>query len=173
MRKRSEKQPFLKSLNNSEQPCATWHIYSPGPDNKEKRVPIAWNTFANPMAIDQNTFGYKWNYDIVAKSSAAKSQKVILPEYFHLEKVRPQKGKMGSSETGDRTYRNGFTADKVGDAKGESARALHYSRSNQNQLEDTGSEGGSLSGAPRGWQCGHLFLVSICGTTGAIECRFD
>ena len=33
-------------------------------------MPLAWNSFATPVALDSNTFGYRWNYDMVAKTDS-------------------------------------------------------------------------------------------------------
>ncbi len=62
---------------------ATWRIYLP-PVPKEKKVPIAWNSFATPMAPDPNTFGYKWNYQLAAKTDSKDGPLVTLPEFYHL-----------------------------------------------------------------------------------------
>ena len=62
---------------------ATWKIY---PDNvaKEDKVPLAWNSFATPMAVDRNTFGYRWDLKVVKQTEHGSLVK--LPEYFHLVK---------------------------------------------------------------------------------------
>jgi hypothetical protein len=64
---------------------ATWQIRSPNPDNSEKKVPIAWNAFATPMAINPKTFGYQWNYTNATQTATKDGRLVTLPEYFHLE----------------------------------------------------------------------------------------
>jgi len=62
---------------------ATWRIYSSStPD--EKRVPLAWKSFATPVALDSNTFGYRWNYQVVATNDSKDGPLVRLPEYYHL-----------------------------------------------------------------------------------------
>jgi hypothetical protein len=63
---------------------ATWRIYA-NDVPKEKRVPLAWSSFATPMAPDPNTFGYRWNSQLVKKTDSKDSPMVTLPEYFHLE----------------------------------------------------------------------------------------
>ncbi len=65
---------------------ATWEIRTPTPGGKENKVPIDWNAFATPTALDANTFGYKWNYTHATKTAAKDGSLVTLPEYFHLEK---------------------------------------------------------------------------------------
>ena len=73
---------------------ATWQIHSPGPNNKELKVPIDWNSFATPNVIDANTYGYKWNYATATKTDTQDGALVTLPEYFHLENASdPKKAK--------------------------------------------------------------------------------
>ena len=62
---------------------ATWRIYTNGVP-KEKKVPLAWNSFATPMAADPNTFGYRWNSQFVQKTESKNGPLVTLPECFHL-----------------------------------------------------------------------------------------
>ena len=64
---------------------ATWRIYLDGATNEEK-VPLAWNSFATPMAADPNTFGYKWDFNVVKKTDTNNGSLLKLPEYYHLEK---------------------------------------------------------------------------------------
>ncbi|HLK59902.1 MAG TPA: hypothetical protein VKU00_25295 [Chthonomonadaceae bacterium] len=64
---------------------ATWEIRIPHPDGKESKVPIDWNAFASPTAIDAHTFGYQWNYANATKTTTKEGRLVTLPEYFHLE----------------------------------------------------------------------------------------
>jgi hypothetical protein len=54
---------------------ATWRIYADGTP-KEQRAPLVWTAFANPVALDPTTFGYRW-------SNETKGE---LPEYYRLEK---------------------------------------------------------------------------------------
>jgi hypothetical protein len=62
---------------------ATWRIYTDSvPD--DQRVPLAWDSFATPMATDAHTFGFKWNYDLVTKKDTKDGPLVGLPEYYHL-----------------------------------------------------------------------------------------
>ncbi len=61
---------------------ATWRIYS-DEETKENRVPLAWNSFATPMAPDPTTFGFKWNEQLVTKTQSQDGGSlVMLPEYF-------------------------------------------------------------------------------------------
>ncbi len=65
--------------------AATWKIYKP-PVPREEKVPIAWNSFASPVALDPNTFGFRWNYQLVSRREAKDGQLATLPEYFRLVK---------------------------------------------------------------------------------------
>jgi hypothetical protein len=64
---------------------ATWRIYPDGTPREEK-VPLAWSSFATPMAPDPNTFGYRWDPEIVKKTESKNGPLMKLPEYFHLMK---------------------------------------------------------------------------------------
>ncbi len=70
--------------------AATWRIYLPGAADK-KKVPLDWNSFATPSAFDENTFGYKWNYGLAAKTDSKNGPLVTLPEYYHLVKAPEKK----------------------------------------------------------------------------------
>lgn len=58
---------------------STWKIYAEGTP-KEKKIPLAWNSFATQITPDPTTYGYQWNDQLVKKSTSG----VTLPEYFHL-----------------------------------------------------------------------------------------
>jgi len=62
---------------------ATWRIYTPQ-DPKEKRARLAWHSFATPTAIDEYTFGYRWNEQWVTQSNTNEGSLVTLPEYYRL-----------------------------------------------------------------------------------------
>lgn len=62
---------------------ATWQIYPDGTDREDK-VSVDWKSFATPFAPDRNTFGYKWNSQLVKLDDTNARQLVILPEYFRL-----------------------------------------------------------------------------------------
>ena len=64
---------------------ATWKIYLDGAAN-EAKVPLAWSSFATPMAADPNTFGYQWNPKMVKKINTKNGPLMKLPEYFRLVK---------------------------------------------------------------------------------------
>lgn len=65
---------------------ATWEIYPPNTP-RDKKVPLAWSSFATPAALDDTTFGYNWAKEFVTTDGAT----VTLPEYYRLEKDK--KGK--------------------------------------------------------------------------------
>jgi len=62
---------------------ATWRIYTPSTP-KEKRAPVAWKSFATPIALDSNTFGYRWNQQLAATNDFKDGSLRKLPEYYHL-----------------------------------------------------------------------------------------
>ena len=62
---------------------ATWRIYTPQVPQKQ-RVPLAWDSFATPMALDAETFGYRWNGQRVTRTDSTDGPLVTLPEYYHL-----------------------------------------------------------------------------------------
>jgi hypothetical protein len=65
---------------------STWQMY--GLDNpNEQKIPINWSAFASPIAIDQYTYGYKWNASMVTVNGAL----TTLPEYFRLGKNKNDK----------------------------------------------------------------------------------
>jgi hypothetical protein len=61
---------------------ATWQIAPPNTP-RDKKVPVAWNSFATPAALDDTTFGYTWAADAVSRDGTI----VTLPEYYRLEKT--------------------------------------------------------------------------------------
>ncbi|MBW7990739.1 MAG: hypothetical protein FVQ84_12095 [Planctomycetes bacterium] len=69
---------------------ATWRIYTP-PVPRDKKVPIAWNSFATPTAIDSITYGFRWNEQLVTRKDTPDGPLVTLPEYYHLVKDNNKK----------------------------------------------------------------------------------
>jgi hypothetical protein len=63
---------------------ATWKIYLPSTP-KEQKASVDWKSIATPMALDANTFGYRWNFDHVSKTETKDGALATLPEYFRLE----------------------------------------------------------------------------------------
>lgn len=62
---------------------ATWKIYPPSTP-KEAKMPVAWKSFATPVALDGHTFGYRWNFEHVHKTDLKNGALATLPEYFRL-----------------------------------------------------------------------------------------
>ncbi len=60
---------------------ATWKIYTPHVPNEQK-VPISWTSFANPVALDPSTFGYRWDNQLVSRCDSKDGPLVTLPEYY-------------------------------------------------------------------------------------------
>jgi hypothetical protein len=60
---------------------ATWRIYSSA-DSKEEKAPVAWKTFATPMAPEPDTFQYQWNCPPVVKTDSRNGPLATLPEYY-------------------------------------------------------------------------------------------
>jgi len=71
---------------------ATWKIYKPRTP-REQKVPIAWTSFATPFAPAPDTFGYRWNYQLVTRKDTRHGPLVTLPEYYHLVKDDNKKAK--------------------------------------------------------------------------------
>jgi hypothetical protein len=69
---------------------ATWRIY-PRNTERDKRVPLAWSSFATPVAIDDTTFGYRWQQAAVSPAAGPDAALLTLPEYYRLD--RDQSGK--------------------------------------------------------------------------------
>jgi hypothetical protein len=64
---------------------ATWRIYADGTP-KEERAPLAWNSFATPGAINDHTFGYRWNPTFVQSADKNGRPLVKLPEWYRLSR---------------------------------------------------------------------------------------
>ncbi len=62
---------------------ATWKIYTPRVPRDEK-VPLAWDSFAIPVAFDSETYGFRWNQDLVTNVESKNGPLVRLPEYYRL-----------------------------------------------------------------------------------------
>lgn len=71
---------------------STWRIYPPG-TSRDDKVPLAWNAFASPIALDQHTYGYRWNKELVAPSEGKRGPLVKLPEYYRLVTDEKQRQK--------------------------------------------------------------------------------
>ncbi|MBW8042551.1 MAG: hypothetical protein FVQ85_21505 [Planctomycetes bacterium] len=64
---------------------STWRIYKPRAP-REKKVSIAWDSFASSVAPDSSTYGFRWDYQLVTKKDTKDGPLVTLPEYYHLVK---------------------------------------------------------------------------------------
>lgn len=69
---------------------ATWQIYSPNTP-RDKKVLLAWSSFANPLALNEITYCYRWNKDLVAQPNPNADALVTLPEYYRLGKDKKDK----------------------------------------------------------------------------------
>ncbi len=54
---------------------------------REKRVPIAWKSFAHGGPLDDYTYGYRWTEPPVSKSETADGSLSTLPEYYRLDEA--------------------------------------------------------------------------------------
>ena len=67
---------------------SSWKISTPK-QKKGEKVPVAWQSFANPFAPDPHTFAYRWQGAAVKKPKSkgnGKSKGVVsLPRYYHLK----------------------------------------------------------------------------------------
>ncbi|MGC4004447.1 MAG: sialate O-acetylesterase [Pirellulales bacterium] len=65
---------------------STWRMHDFNtPDGQ--RTPIDWNAFAAPTAIDDHTYGYKWDADKTTPNGSL----TTLPEHYRLEKTKQGK----------------------------------------------------------------------------------
>ncbi len=88
---------------------STWKIYRPNvPD--DKKVSLAWNSFARPVVIDSVTYAYKWNYGMVTKTDSQYGTLVTLPEYYHLVKNNKNKSEWVVAQPGDVPAETGLAA---------------------------------------------------------------
>lgn len=63
---------------------STWKIYLPG-DDRQTAPDVDWASYANPIAIDQHTFGIRWKRERLSKSPSPAV--LTLPEYYRLTKM--------------------------------------------------------------------------------------
>ena len=71
---------------------STWQIYTPNTP-QEKKAPLAWSSFATPVALDDTTYGYRWNKEKVTNTDSKDGTLVTLPEYYRLGKDHDGKEK--------------------------------------------------------------------------------
>ena len=63
----------------------TWQIY-PHNTAGDKKVPVAWSSFATSVALNETTYGYHWSKDWVTRADAKDGAVLTLPEYYRREK---------------------------------------------------------------------------------------
>lgn len=49
-------------------------------------IPINWDSFAKPVALNTTTYGFKWDPQLTSKTGSTSNPMVTLPEYFRLVK---------------------------------------------------------------------------------------
>ena len=64
---------------------STWRISAPD-SRREEKVALGWNSFATPIALDEHTYGYRWNAATVTDTDSASGPLATLPEYYRLVK---------------------------------------------------------------------------------------
>lgn len=69
---------------------ATWRIY-PLDTPKDKKMPLAWSSFATPFALNETTFAYRWNSDLITQTVVENGTRITLPEYYRLDKTQQNK----------------------------------------------------------------------------------
>lgn len=62
---------------------ATWRIYEQGSEH-EDRTRLDWHAFATPTALADDTFGYRWDQDLVTPRTVGTKDCITLPEYYRL-----------------------------------------------------------------------------------------
>lgn len=63
---------------------ASWAIFQGGTP-KDQRVPLDWPSIATAAALDPQTYGYRWNTEVVKNTDSPDGPLVTLPEYYRLE----------------------------------------------------------------------------------------
>jgi hypothetical protein len=74
---------------------ATWRIY-PRNAERDDRAPLAWNSFATPVALDDTTYGYRWTPTAVGREGST----VTLPEYYRLDRDAKDRPRWSVIEAG-------------------------------------------------------------------------
>ncbi|CAN5600239.1 hypothetical protein BH11PLA2_BH11PLA2_20480 [soil metagenome] len=69
---------------------STWRMYTANTP-KEQRATVAWSSFANPLALDETTYGFRWSKETVRRTDRDGKAIVSLPEYYRLDKDRNKK----------------------------------------------------------------------------------
>jgi len=66
---------------------ATWEIrWRPG-GGEERKAPLHWDSFAEPLRIDAETYGYRWRGPYATRTRTRQVELVTLPQYYRLERT--------------------------------------------------------------------------------------
>ena len=136
---------------------------------REKKVPVAWSSFATPTALDDTTYGYKWAKDAVSKDGAL----VTLPEYYRLEKDAKGKEQWVVVSAKDVPAETGLAKVEFPKRRGRRPEALRHARRGGQLLEEAGAGGRAVRGEAGGRQRRHLLLVSVRRPARPAERRPD
>ncbi len=149
---------------------ATWQI-DPLNTPRAEKVPVAWSSFATPVALDESTYGYRWNKALVTNPGAKHGSPVTLPEYYRLEKDKKGKARWVVMNPKDVPAETGL-------AKVEFARPRQTPREPyvtpdeaESSLEEARPRGGAVRGETGRRQCRDLLLVSLRRPARFAECR--
>lgn len=86
---------------------ATWRIYEQGSE-REERDPLAWDSFAQPTALSEDTFGYLWEQPLVSRRDTDGQRGVVLPEYYKLlakpRNSKPARGDRGAQKQASKSW---------------------------------------------------------------------
>jgi hypothetical protein len=88
---------------------ATWKIYTPSAP-KEMRAALDWKSLATPVALDADTFGYRWNDQLVTRTDTKSGSLATLPEYYHQATGKNQKPVWAAVQAGDVPAETGLVA---------------------------------------------------------------
>ena len=106
---------------------STWKIY-PERTPKDKKIAMAWNSFATPIAPDPTTYGYKWNEQIreedqctTAPASCSRSISAFRTTERRTTGSWPKRSDVPAT--------SGLADVAIRPAQGATARALRHARS--------------------------------------------
>ena len=148
---------------------ATWQIYPPNTE-RDKKVPLAWSSFATPAALDDTTYGYKWAKDVPSiEGRFARHPARILP---------PGEGQEGQGAVGGGERQGRAGRDRAGEGRVPAAArpptgALRHARRGGELLEEAGAGGRAVRGEAGGRQRGDLLLVPVRRPARPAERRPD
>ena len=58
---------------------------------RDQRAQLQWSSFSEPLAHDDETFGYTWDEKIVSRTKVGDRECVTFPEYYRSEKNKKEK----------------------------------------------------------------------------------